>query len=208
MVLIIGGYNESSQLKTKVNLVDLNTGEICPFYRLPDGSNVNNGEGIFTNGRTFACGDKQICVSWDGTAWLENDPPNFPLRLHFQAATILESGQWIAIDTFANYPPATAIYDPDSNLFLQGPTIDIPHGTYGFCMVEIEPNKLGFLMTNGEMYHFQLPNGPLEKIRDTNNTYDIYGSCNVVNHLGIKTGIINMHIDIYICIIHSRHWKI
>jgi hypothetical protein len=60
-------------------------------------------------------------------------------------------------------------------------------------MVEIEPNKLGFLMLNGEIYHFQLPNGPLERIKDTGITYEERGSCNVVIHEGIKTGIINWH---------------
>jgi hypothetical protein len=60
-------------------------------------------------------------------------------------------------------------------------------------MVEIEPNKLGFLMTNGEIYHFQLPNGPLEKIKDTGRIYSSFGSCNVVSHERIKTGIINWH---------------
>jgi hypothetical protein len=172
-------------------LVDLKTGELCPFYPLPDGSNVYRGEGIFTNGRAFACRLKNDCVSWNGSAWLENDPPNFPIEIIYQAATILESGQWIAIDTYYSDPPATAIYDPDNNSFLQGPTIDVPKNTYGFCMVEIEPNKLGFLMLNGEIYHYQLPNGPLEKkINDTGITYASWGSCNVVIHEGIQTGII------------------
>jgi hypothetical protein len=191
--LIIGGWN-GSIINTKVDLVDLNTGELCPFYPLPAGSNVNSGEGIFTNGRTFACREKNKCVSWNGSAWLENDPPNFPIDIWRQAATILESGQWIAIDTYDSEPQATTIYDPYTNSFLQGPTIDtMPTKTYGFCMVEIEPNKLGFLMLNGEIYHYQLPDGPLEKITDTGITYIQQGSCNVVIHEGIKKGIINLH---------------
>jgi hypothetical protein len=194
-VLIIGGWNGSSSIETKVDLVDLNTGELCPFYPLPDGSNVNYGIIYpFTNGRTFACAYnvKNECVSWNGHAWVENEPPNFPIKIYSQDATILESGQWITIDTYFNDPPATAIYDPDTNSFLKGPSIDVPK-RIGFCMVEIEPNKLGFLMENGEIYHFQLSNGPLEKIKDTGNTYDYQGSCNVVIHEGIKTGIINLH---------------
>jgi hypothetical protein len=191
--LIIGGNDGSSWISTKVDLVDLNTGELCPFYPLPDGSDVNIGEGIFTNGRAFACRGKNKCFSWNGSAWLENDPPNFPIDSWRQAATILESGQWIAIDTYNSDPPATAIYNPDTNSFLPGPTIDIPKDSSGFCMVEIEPNKLGFLMRNGEIYHFQLPNGPLERIKDTGITYSSSGSCNVVIHEGIKTGIINLH---------------
>jgi hypothetical protein len=194
-VLILGGLNGSSWISTKVDLVDLNTGELCPFYPLPDhdGSDVDAGEGIFTNGRAFACHLKNGCVSWNGTAWLENDPPNFPINIYKQAATILESGQWIAIDTWDSDPPATAIYNPDTNSFLPGPTIDIPKRTRGFCMVEIDTNKLGFLMLNGEIYHFQLPNGPLERIKDTGIFYRSSGSCNVVIHEGIKTGIINLH---------------
>jgi hypothetical protein len=192
-VLILGGYN-GSWISTKVDLVDLNTGELCPFYPMPDGYNVNVGEGIFTNGRAFACRKKNECVSWNGSAWLQNDPPNFPIQIDNQAATILESGRWIAIDTNDSDPPATAIYDPDTNSFLPGPTIDIPNGTNGFCMVEIEPNKLAFLMLNGEIYHYQLPNGPLEKkCNDSGITYGDRGSCNVVIHEGIKTGIINLH---------------
>jgi hypothetical protein len=97
--LIIGGVTGSTSIQTKVDLVDLKTGELCPFYPLPSGSDVNVGEGIFTNGKTFACHNKNKCVSWSGTEWFENDPPNFPITLHNQAATILESGQWIAIDT-------------------------------------------------------------------------------------------------------------
>jgi hypothetical protein len=190
--LIIGGSNGSSWISTKVDLVDLNTGELCPFYPLPDGSDVDMGKGIFTNGRAFACSDKNECVSWNGSAWLENDPPNFPIFIWGQAATILESGQWIAIDTWDSDPPAAAIYNPDTNSFLPGPTIDIPRDQ-GFCMVEIDTNKLGFLMLNGEIYHYQLPNGPLERIKDTGITYDSGGSCNVVIHEGIKTGIINLH---------------
>jgi hypothetical protein len=181
-VLIIGGSTE-----TIVDLVDLDTGELCPFYPLSNGSNANVGEGIFTKGNTFACRDKNKCVRWNGSAWLENDPPNFPIQIYNQAATILESGQWIAIDKYHSIPE-TAIYDPETNSFLQGPTIDIPKNMLGFCMVEIELNKLGFLMLNGEIYHFQLPSGPLEKIRDTNITYKGLGSCNVVIHQGIKTG--------------------
>jgi hypothetical protein len=98
---------------------------------------------------------------------------------------ILESGQWIVIDNFYSDPPASTIYDPDTNSFLQGPTIDIPTDNNGFCMVEIEPNKLGFLMTNAEIYHFQLPNGPLEKIKDTGIDFAYYGSCRMVIHEGI-----------------------
>jgi hypothetical protein len=189
-VLIIGGYNGFEYISTKVDLVDLNTGELCPFYPLPYGSTVTDGEGIFTKqGKTFACSYRNKCVSWNGTAWLENDPPNFPIRIYKQAATILESGQWIAIDTYTSGPSATAIYDPDTNSFLHGPTIDIPKDTLGFCMVEIEPNKLAFLMLNGEIYHFKLPNGPLEQIKDTGITYEYKGSCNVVIHQGIKTGM-------------------
>jgi hypothetical protein len=192
-VLILGGTDGSSWISTKVDLVDLNTGELCPFYPLPDGSNVDFGEGIFTNGRAFACHNRNKCVSWNGSAWLENDPPNFPIDIYYQDATILESGQWIAIDTYYSDPPATAILNPDTSSFLPGPTIDIPRDNFGFCMVEIEPNKLGFLMLNGEIYHFQLPNGPLERIKDTGITYEERGSCNVVIHEGIKTGIINWH---------------
>jgi hypothetical protein len=187
-VLIIGGYNGSSFIKTKVDLVDLNTGELCPFYPLPSGSDVNAGEGIFANGKTFACHNKNKCVSWNGTTWLENDPPNFPIQVSRQAATILESGQWITIDTYTSDPPATAIYDPDTNSFLEGPTIDVQKYYYGFCMVEIEPNKLGFLMLNGHIYHYQLPNGPLEIISNTGIDFPHWGSCNVVFHEGIKTG--------------------
>jgi hypothetical protein len=190
--LIIGGNDGSSWISTKVDLVDLNTGELCPFYPLPDSSYVDYGEGIFTNGRAFACRRKNECVSWNGSAWLENDPPNFPIHIWREAATILESGQWIAIDTPNSDSPAAAIYNPDTNSFLPGPTIDIPRDQ-GFCMVEIDTNKLGFLMLNGEIYHYQLPNGPLERIKDTGITYDSGGSCNVVIHEGIKTGIINLH---------------
>jgi hypothetical protein len=91
-------------------------------------------------------------------------------------------------------PPATAIYDPISNFFLRGPIIDIPKDNVGFCMVEVEPNKLGFLMLNGEIYHFQLPYGPLEKIKDTGIVFLNRGSCNLVIHEGIKTGnVITIH---------------
>jgi hypothetical protein len=34
--LIIGGWDGSSFVHTKVDLVDLNTGELCPFYPLPE----------------------------------------------------------------------------------------------------------------------------------------------------------------------------
>jgi hypothetical protein len=191
-VLIIGGRDGVTWNSEKVDLVDLNTGELCPFYPSPDGYWVNYGEGIYTNGKAFACDHKDECVSCNGNTWLENDPPNFPIELYGQAAAILESGQWIAIDTYHHDPLATTIYDPDTNSFLQGPYIELPF-SYGFCIVEIEPNKLGFLMNNAEMYHFQLPNGPLEKIKDTGIYYTHGGSCNVVIHDGIKTGIINLH---------------
>jgi hypothetical protein len=156
---------------------------------LPSAFDVNDGEGIFINGKVVACA--AACITWHTSTnqqWAEN----FPIPETFtneDAATMLSDGTWLVAED-KDDPLALASYDAGTELFTTLPGVDGFIGGHGFCMVELRPNVLAMLDKYGSLFNYDLGTQVLKDVGFTSfiTPEKDQGSCHLLMNNGVKTG--------------------
>ena len=181
-MLIAGGYC-SGGCSTKVDLVDLETGEICSFGSLP--TFRSNPQGVYIDGKAWYCGYGG-CFYWDGAQWVADTQlyDDCSIYLNEENAVYTPDGKWLVIEE-----DKSAIYDPAVHAFVCGPTLSVEIDNSA-CVTFIAKDKIAIMNDGFTLYTLDYPltDGTLTVVGTSSLEYDKEGSCQTLMYNGVPTG--------------------
>ncbi len=184
-MLVLGCYNYQDN---RTDIVNLKTGQVCPFKPRLQNSWVK-GEGIYINNTAVYWNGKKF-FKWDGRNWIEESKP-IPFDLKYGSSVFLPNGKWMLFDEHKSTFLRSAIYDGQSGVITEGPTLDLGERVGdNVCVSMISNTKMGIITRGGYVYTYDLLAKQLKFVRILPEKWSHVPAapCHTLLYNGVPTG--------------------